>query len=98
MSHTLFKTLGIVSWSACILILAYQAAVWGVTAAWPSVTLMDVGTRMGIDLLSLVRSLPLEFALKSAYVLVTTQLSVALWWAGAVLFALAFLTTMLFGK
>jgi hypothetical protein len=98
MPHTFFKALGIVAWSACILVLGYQAAAWAITASWPSVTLMDVGGRMGIDFLALVRSLPLEFALKGAYVLVTTQLPVALWWAGAVFFALTFLTSMLFGK
>jgi hypothetical protein len=96
--HTFFKTLGIITWSACILVLGYQSVTWVVTASWPSVTLMDTGARLGLDLLTLARSLPLEFAIKGAYVLVTTELSVALWWVGAAFFALAFLHAMLFGK
>lgn len=98
MPHTLFKTLGIIAWSACILVLGYQSATWVVTASWPSVTLMDTGARMGLDLLTLARSLPLEFAIKGAYVLFTTELSIALWWAGAAFFALTFLHALLFGK
>nr|WP_155932894.1 potassium:proton antiporter [Pseudodesulfovibrio alkaliphilus] len=77
------------------MLLGYQAAAWGLTAQWPSLTLMDVGSRLGLDLLTLIRSLPLEFAIKGAYVLITTQLSVALWWAGAAFFVLAFLCAVI---
>jgi len=96
--YTLFKTLGLLAWTGCILLLGYQAVSWAFTAAWPSLTLMDVGGRLGLDLLTLIRSLPLEFAIKGAYVLITTQLSVALWWAGAFFFGLALLSAVIAGK
>jgi hypothetical protein len=98
MPHTLFKVLGITVWTACILVLGYQAASWIVTASWPSVTLMDTTGRVGLDLLALARSLPLEFAIKAAYVLITTELAIALWWTGVGCFALAFITATLFGR
>ncbi|MFH1913723.1 MAG: potassium:proton antiporter [Pseudomonadota bacterium] len=98
MPYTLFKALGLLAWTACILVLGYQAVSWAFTAAWPSLTLMDIGGRLGLDFLSLVRSLPFEIAIKGAYVLVTTQLSVALWWTGAAFFVLAFLSAIVVGR
>jgi hypothetical protein len=98
LSHTIFTTLGVLAWSACILVLGYQAAMWAATAAWPSVTLMDISGRLNIDLLTLIRSLPLEFALKSLYVLATTELALALWWTGVAFFALTFINKVIFGR
>ncbi|WP_285905743.1 potassium:proton antiporter [Pseudodesulfovibrio pelocollis] len=98
MPYTLFKALGLIAWTACIMVLGYQTVTWTFTATWPSLTLMDIGGRLGFDLISLIRSLPLEFAIKGAYVLITTQLSVALWWAGAAFFVLAFLSAIIVGR
>ncbi len=98
LSHTIFTTLGVLAWSACILVLGYQAAMWVATADWPSVTLMDIAGRLDIDLLGMIHSLPLEFALKFLYVLATTQLSLALWWTGVAFFALTFINKTIFGR
>lgn len=43
---------------------------------------------LGLDPLSPIRHLPLEWAAKLAYVCMTTELSLALWWFG-VLFCMA---------
>ncbi|WP_319467215.1 potassium:proton antiporter [uncultured Pseudodesulfovibrio sp.] len=94
--HTLFKSSGLISWIACLLTLAYQGISWVLTASWPTITMMDTLSRIGIDLTSLIQSLPLEYAVKAAYVLSTTELAIALWWLGATFFALALVNKVVF--
>ncbi|MEF2232270.1 MAG: potassium:proton antiporter [Pseudodesulfovibrio sp.] len=94
----MFKTLGILFWAGCLLTLAFQAATWVFTAAWPSVTLLDAVTRLGIDVTDFFDTVPTEVLLKAAYVLLTTQLSMGLWWAGTACFALAMALHILFRK
>lgn len=97
--HALFRTLGLGSWIGCILTLAFQAVSWVLSASWPSVTLLDVARRIfGFDLASMINSLPLELGVKTTYILITTELSIAFWWAGIFFFALSFFTKVLFGK
>lgn len=94
----MLKNFGIASWIGCILVIAFQAATWVFTASWPSITLMDALNRLGINSTDFIETLPLEFTIKAAYVLFTTQLSVAFWWIGASLFILAFASKILFKK
>lgn len=86
---TALRALGIVSWIGCIVALIYQGVTWVFTASWPSLTLLDVAyTMFGIDLASAIQSLPLNLAIKTTYLLITTELTLALWWAGVFFFAL----------
>jgi len=97
--HALFRTLGLCAWGACILVLTYQALMWVISASWPTMTLMDVTSDLlGVDLVTLVKSLPIEFALKTTYLLVTIELSIALWWMGVCFFGLTFISKVVFGK
>ena len=97
--HAFLRTFGIAAWIGCILILVYQAASWVLHAAWPSLTLLDTAYEiLGLDLASLIKSLPLEFAVKASYILITTELSIALWWTGIFFFGLAFTSKVVFGK
>lgn len=89
----MLKTLGIIAWTGCLLVLAYQAVSWVIFAAWPSLTLMDMlASVFGIDSLSLAETLPFDIAFKAAYVCFTTQLNLFLWWTGVTFFGLAFVT------
>lgn len=94
----MFKNLGIISWAGCLLTLAYQAAVWVLTAAWPSVTLLDVAGRLGLGTTDLFTALPFEYLLKLLYVLCTTQLALGLWWLGLAFFLLSMLRRIMLGK
>lgn len=85
----LLRLLGIAAWIGCVLTLIYQALTWVFTASWPSVTLSKVIDLIpGVDLLTPTKQLPLEYAMKVTYMLLTTELSIALWWTGAALFGL----------
>ncbi|EGB13898.1 hypothetical protein DND132_0683 [Pseudodesulfovibrio mercurii] len=87
----MLKTLGMIAWIGCLMTLAWQGAAWAVTGSWPSITLMTVlGKLLGMDLLTLAGNLPLDVAAKAAYVLVTTEVAVFLWWSGVALFGLMF--------
>jgi len=94
----MFKTLGIIFWSGCLLTLGFQAVTWVFTASWPSITLLDTVTRIGIDLTDFISTVPTEILLKGTYVLLTTQLSLGLWWIGAACFALAMAQHILLKK
>lgn len=86
---TLLRLLGITAWIGCVLTLIYQSLTWVFTASWPSVTLSDaLNVIPGVDLFTPTETLPLEYAMKVTYVMLTTQLSIALWWTGAALFGL----------
>ena len=94
----MLKNLAIASWIGCILVIAFQAATWFFTASWPSITLIDGLTRLGWDPFDNIDTLPVDLTMKAAYVLLTTQLSVALWWLGAGLIGLAVAVRILFRK
>ncbi|MGL1862130.1 MAG: potassium:proton antiporter [Pseudodesulfovibrio sp.] len=99
MTNKILRALGIGSWIACILVLAYQSLNWVLNASWPALTMMDASQALlGIDLVSLINSLPFEFAIKTTYILVTTELSIALWWIGVVFFGLTFVSKIMFSK
>lgn len=95
----LLRALGFLSWIGCLLVLAYQASYWVIKANWPTVTLLD-GTQnlFGVNLASLFQGLPIEYGYKAAYFVITTELSVALWWTGALFFGLTFILKIVFGK
>jgi len=96
---TMLKSLGIIAWTCCLLVLAYQGISWILFASWPSVTLMDASQGLfGIDFTSFVQSLPLELAVKTAYLCFSTELSIFLWWTGAAFFALVFISKILVRK
>lgn len=87
----MLKSFGILAWGGCLLTLANQGVGWILQGSWTSISLMDVLTRIfGFNLLDLVAKLPLEVAAKAAYVAVTTELALFLWWLGVALFALMF--------
>ena len=94
----MLKNLGIASWIGCILVIIFQAATWFFTASWPSITLMDGLTRLGWNPVNDIDTLPVDLTMKVAYVLLTTQLSAALWWLGAGLIGLAVIVRILFRK
>lgn len=97
--YKVLRTLGLTVWVGCILCLAYQCMTWVFTASWPGLTLIGVFyDLLGLDLASLINSLPFEVAIKTTYLLATTELAIALWWMGAILFASAFATKIIFGK
>lgn len=88
----MLKNMGLLSWLACLVILAFQGLSWLLTGNWPSITLMDGLNRLfGLDLLSLAQNLPLDIAIKAAYVCFTTELALFLWWLGVAMFLLMFL-------
>ncbi|MGE4192381.1 MAG: potassium:proton antiporter [Pseudodesulfovibrio sp.] len=71
--------------------LAFQGVSWAVTGSWPPITLMTaLGRLFGLDLLDIGSTLPLDLAAKATYVLMTTELSLFLWWTGTALFCLMF--------
>lgn len=97
--HALLRILGITAWCLCVLVLVYQAGSWIITASWPTLTLMDVSTDLfGLDLLSIIKSLPIQTAFKTIYILLTTDLSIAMWWAGVFFFGLSFVSKVIFDK
>lgn len=97
--ETMLKTIGIIAWVGCLLVLAYQAVSWVLFASWPSVTLMDaLHTVSNIDFLSIIESLPFDVAIKAVYVCFTTQLSLFLWWTGAFSFSMTFASKILIKK
>tara|TARA_B100000683_G_scaffold277306_1_gene335089 strand:- start:2038 stop:2364 length:327 start_codon:yes stop_codon:yes gene_type:complete len=93
------RTLGIGAWLACILTLVYQGLSWALNASWPSLTLMSVSNNLlGFDLLSILQNLPVDLAVKTIYILSTTELSIALWWLGVFFFGTALGWKVVFGK
>ncbi|MBI9079135.1 MAG: potassium:proton antiporter [Pseudodesulfovibrio sp.] len=95
----MLKSLGIIAWIGCLLVLAYQGISWILFACWPSLTLMDASHALfGIDYTSFVQSLPLDLAVKTAYLCFSTELSIFLWWTGTAFFALVFLNKILVRK
>jgi len=97
--HAFLRAMGVAAWIGCVLTLIYQGLTWVFTTSWSSLTLMDVSSNLlGIDLTSLLQSLPIDYAVKATYVLVTTELSIGLWWAGAAFFLSALVSKVVFGK
>ncbi|BDQ36493.1 hypothetical protein SYK_08530 [Pseudodesulfovibrio nedwellii] len=97
--HSMLKNMGILAWIGCLVTLAYQSISWTLSAAWPSVTLLDVlHSLFGIDLLSFISNLPLDMSAKAIYVCFTTQLTLFFWWLGVVLFMTQFLTQIFIRK
>ncbi len=97
--HTLLKTLGIVTWTGCVITLLYQSVVWILTATWPSITLMTIlSDILGIDIIDLFQHCSISLAIKLTYFLTTTELAITLWWAGVLLFAAAVCSKVLLGK
>lgn len=95
----IMRSLGIAAWVGCILTLAYQSLTWVFTASWPSLTLMDAAyTLFGFDLASLVQKLPMNLAVKITYLLITTQLTLGLWWLGIFFFGLALIFKVILDK
>lgn len=93
------RTLGISAWLACIFTLVYQCLSWALNASWPSLTLMSVSNKFfGLDMLSILKNLPVDIAVKSIYVLATTELSIALWWFGVFCFGTALGWKVIFGR
>lgn len=96
---TLLRALGFVAWGGCLATLCYQAIYWVITAHWPSLTLLDgVQGLTGIDLITILQKLPLEYGYKAAYVFVTTELSISFWWVGVFFFATTLLYKVVFKK
>ncbi len=94
----MLKSLGIASWIGCLLVLAYQAVHWILFASWPSVTILTALNAADVDILTLVDSLPLDVAIKAAYVSITTQLSLFMWWLGVFFFILTILKNIFLKK
>lgn len=95
----MLKSLGLIAWAACLLTLVYQSLVWAFSASWPSLTLMSVSNSLlGIDMVSLADTLPLDLAVKASYLLFTTELAVALWWTGVFFFAATLVSKLLFKR
>lgn len=92
----MLKSLGFLSWTACLLTLAYQSASWFLSGRWPGLDMFTVlRTLFGLDLLSVVEAVSLETAAKALYVALTTELALFLWWLGVAMFCLMFLSQML---
>jgi len=89
-------SLCILFWSLCLIVLAYQGILWFFQGIWPAVTLADaVGRFSSLNHFDLIRHLPFEWTIKLAYVGVTTELSLALWWTGVFFCALEVLSKLL---
>lgn len=87
----MLKTLGLLSWAGCLLTLAYQGISWLLFNAWPSLDLLSIlETIFGLDLLQIIKTLPLDIVAKVFYLCATTELSLFLWWAGVGSFGMAF--------
>ena len=92
----MLKSLAFIVWSLCIVVLLQQMYVWLRIDAWHSLTLMDAMQNLfGWDVLSMASRLPLDLAVKGAYLLFTTGLAQALWWMGAAFMALHILANIL---
>ncbi|QJB57969.1 potassium:proton antiporter [Pseudodesulfovibrio sp. zrk46] len=97
--HKFLRGMGMIAWVGCVLTLIYQGLVWGVTASWTNLSLMDVSsTLLGIDLATLIQEMPIDYAVKATYVLITTDLAIGLWWAGIAFFAMAVISKVVFNK
>lgn len=97
--HALLRFLGMFAWCLCILVLLYQAGTWVLTASWPSISLMEVASdAFGVDLLSILETLPVQAAFKTIYLLFTTDLSIAMWWTGVFFFGLSFASKVFLNK
>ncbi|BDQ32891.1 potassium:proton antiporter [Pseudodesulfovibrio portus] len=85
----MLKSLGFLSWAACLLTLAYQSVSWVLFNNWPELDMFSVlNTLFGLDLLSIVETLPLDATAKLLYVALTTELALFLWWTGVAMFVL----------
>ena len=92
----MLKSLGFLSWAACLLTLAYQSVSWVLFNSWPELDMFSVlNTLFGLDLLSVAEALPLDAAAKLLYVALTTELSLFLWWTGVAMFGLMFIFQMI---
>ncbi|QGY40987.1 potassium:proton antiporter [Pseudodesulfovibrio cashew] len=95
----IMRALGLLAWIGCVVTLIYQTLVWVVTASWPALTLLSLAYDvLGLELASAIQSLPLDVAIKCLYVLATTELAITLWLTGALFFALAAISKVVFGK
>jgi hypothetical protein len=85
----MLKSLGFLSWAACLLTLTYQSVSWVLFNNWPELDMFSVlNTLFGLDLLSIVEALPLDATAKLLYVALTTELALFLWWTGVAMFVL----------
>ncbi|MBG0790105.1 MAG: potassium:proton antiporter [Desulfovibrionaceae bacterium] len=91
----MLKSLGFLSWTGCLLVLACQAVGRFLTGDWPHLSLFTVlRSLFGLDLLSAAETLPLDTVAKLLYVALTTELALFLWWLGAAMFGLMFIIRM----
>jgi len=78
----MFLKLCIIFWIGCLMVLAWQGGchLLGLDS---SLTIADaVQSFIGMGDLTLLQHFSLEWAAKLSYVLLTTQLALALWWIG----------------
>lgn len=89
---SMLKSLGIISWGACLLTLAYQGISWVLFKSWPTLDLLSIlHSLLGLDLLRAMEALPLDIFAKLIYVAFATELSLFLWWLGVGMFGLTFI-------
>lgn len=99
MIYAIFRALGIASWVGCVLALIYQSLTWVFTADWPHLSVMDITSDiLGVDTSSMVANLPFQTAMKTTYLFMTTELSLGMWYMGALFLAAAFTAKMISGK
>lgn len=78
----MFLKLCILFWCGCLGALAWQGGCH-LLGAEASLTVADaIQPFLDLNSLTLLQHIPLEWAAKLTYVLVTTQLALALWWIG----------------
>lgn len=86
----------ILSWTSCLLVLAYQAIIWIIYGTWDSLYLTDILTRFwSLDLLEPISVLPLEWSLKLSYILMNAELALSFWWVGVFFCLTAFLSRLI---
>lgn len=99
MTYAALRALGLASWAGCIICLLYQAATWVFTANWPRLSLMDLASSMfQVDVSDIASTLPFQAAIKTTYMLLTTELSIGLWFIGTFFLLSAFLANILLKK
>lgn len=91
----MLKSLGFLSWTGCLLTLAYQAVSWVLFKSWPPLDMLTVlRSLFGLDLISVVEVLPMDIVAKLLYIALATELSLFLWWCGVAFFTLLFVIRM----
>lgn len=79
----MFRFLCVLFWTACLLVLGVQGIIALTSGSWEWFTVMDAAKLLGISPVSLAANLSPEWAVKTGYLLYSTKLAEALWWAGA---------------